>query len=1400
MDEESHKSPPDSCYASPNDSGSSNMIFPTEVARAVCGYLTSVKCHSSRSSLIEEHPDLKDFNALVQKGLLRTVDADIEGMGLLDIINDYVMMKKEIDILAQRVLPEASSYGLLRSDGPLRKLKILGKQLRSNSELESSKACSSPITSSQQGAGPKGSDISSQALIFNSRQKFVEGMKLTQQSRTMKLCEEMQTRKRKNILKVSEAEQKATAEEINRVLETNGIKRGKTCNNYRYRAKNYKDTRDSVENGEKFKGNLDEKQNTGYSNKQPISFHIKPLPETNISIDHRATNDNTAIKTAKCHFSNPQQIMDETQKRFNSRAETETDRPRESSRGAIENTYKDIHYKDVQLKTNSSPFKSRKSALKLKTPKRIKSLEYGSVSGGEKVKKRLSVFTQESNEDLMNKIIGEPLANILASSENRETGTSVTTDQVIRSTTENFCSDSDLMNKFYAVLDEIDLPESFPYNDKVDQDNNIFSETLDTSEQFGKHCSVSTPVHQPDYMDHVSSGETGIDNRDNEMDQNCEKNILSFGKKKEYPKACAISNLDKLNDSELRKEVDKLEKPPVLKSSGMISCQPQSTSQNEGTGQKPGLDPKNDENPVEIAMREIHQSPKTFVSNDASNHTTRKAPLEYGEISENMEESSQASNDIVPTNRIMIPNTAKENVIVKSTTFGTEGKEIQRISDVAIEFTDTSRNAQSLDNITLKKSSKCQHQNEYTGKGPRIVKECQKIEHTTDGTTEILPEQKIPENKQMITCLPSNTNVCSPPSFGEMISRTVKARLSYHEPPEFDHPREVENKFKKMLRREGTHEKNEPDQRQISEIDNIVQKVSMEHKNKDDPISIKKKPMASNSKTVFTSPKMPKVSKDALSNHCGAETDKDREEIGNSILHERSASSPPQRSFGYENNEDMDPRPVSSPVASQHLTKSTDFHKGLSKINETASVDNLLLNGSTGPHGIMVKIGDFRRSILVHEGSLQAGITAPSPQKRNHTKPKSGCKGIPEVESYHMILDVVTSVPNDAIPLTAAKSQNSDSFVQKPILHANTFSTKGGTMHRRIQKENTKAVYAEQKAVLKNRIQNTDKDKHYTLPIEYQTSSQMAIGNIKKSTTLAITHGRRSASRKGRRLQTRSTSNFLNSLKPILQNEINNLKLVNHIPNSNHLNTTQLVSCFAESEMTILKQQTKENILEGLSKSCCVTENNLGPVQPNPVHGDIEITHNHVTNPKHSSFQVEFQNGLHISTDETANHSPPRNSKTPSRIYDLSTCEMLGLELSNDTTSNSRHRHCSYLQEGSSGLKTPVKEPLKEKPPRMITENQASFSQKRVTDCNDTKRKKESQLSVSNMLNVEMQCKTPIKERKNSPLKKKHNLPTLPSPTAFSHHTRSPLIKNSSAKKVSFIQSNKLELSWHDII
>ena len=72
----------------------------------------------------------------------------------------------------------------------------------------------------------------------------------------------------------------------------------------------------------------------------------------------------------------------------------------------------------------------------------------------------------------------------------------------------------------------------------------------------------------------------------------------------------------------------------------------------------------------------------------------------------------------------------------------------------------------------------------------------------------------------------------------------------------------------------------------------------------------------------------------------------------------------------------------------------------------------------------MVRVGDFKRSILVKEGSLRAGVIAPSPKKRILRKAGSRITKCFEGASYNMVLDVVTELPSNATPLTNAKESS----------------------------------------------------------------------------------------------------------------------------------------------------------------------------------------------------------------------------------------------------------------------------------------------------------------------------------------------------------------------------------------
>ena len=234
----------------------------------------------------------------------------------------------------------------------------------------------------------------------------------------------------------------------------------------------------------------------------------------------------------------------------------------------------------------------------------------------------------------------------------------------------------------------------------------------------------------------------------------------------------------------------------------------------------------------------------------------------------------------------------------------------------------------------------------------------------------------------------------------------------------------------------------------------------------------------------------------------------------------------------------------------------------------------------------------------------------------------------------------------------------------------------------------------------------------------------------------------------------------------------------------------QLIDCFATSEMTIFHQQTKDTILESLNYSSLFYEKEmeLDYAQSNTNSQSVNYLQTESTSATHlnmPSLQIENKTGHSMHHDETANHSPPRYMKSPTKLFGLPSFDMPGLELSSDTTvSNSRYRHIhlGHPPESQSEIKTPLKELGRERLPSSSTEVGAPSTPRKTIDSENIE-KKESQLSLSNMLNIEMQCKTPLKH-KTSPLKKKHILPTMPSPTSFTHTTRSPLLKSHAARRV----------------
>ena len=1405
-----HKSPNTTGASSSNSSPSStaiNPIFTSEVARAVCGYLSSVGCSSSRAAFIEEHPDLKDFNALAQKGLIRTVDNDIEGMGLFDIVNDYVMMKREIDTLVQNISPGNSEIGLLRSDGPLRKLKLLGTHLLSNSVSQSTKGYNEDSS-----------------LALSTTEKNGSADDLAQAKASTLKSKEWQRK-----MEASVVERKATEDEINRVLAKNGIKRGKACNNYRYNTNhlNTKILRGKGDENEITDKAIGEKKCSSLISRGPITFHIKPLievdSETNIEENSKDyfsnSNANSSTITKTCEFIKPFSTIHDSQK-----ASTLT--KEQQNKSQVEAQYvgreKGMCREDLQSKVQNSPFKSRKSALKSKTPKRIKFLADDSLASGseavrgEKVKKKLSMFTQESNEDLMNKLIAEPLANILASNENQEYGKQVTTDQVVKSTTDNFCSDSALLSKFMAVLDEIDLPEEhFTYNnEKEEQHDNIFSERFETTatEEFGKDCLVSTPIHHPEYINPVS---TNSESESPKLVLNCGMESIEETEKEENDNKSNFQDRRKKNEnlfsdtfhnSELSTEFRNNDKSSVVNKSDVVmdTSNIAQKVQSKIVGKDNLSDATVGKNTVEIEMKKIHNSPKR--QHDFTKGSEKSLTTDNKLGSEDTCSKIHTSHDSMDTASdsfdIPIPHVMEKDKNVPTShqiscqaILGFEARQIVTEDNIRFEAKDgTQESVNKCTDITLKNNSDCTEQTLNTAKKVKPLDSCKRVEHvnfdTSSSTNINISHEKNPQRSKNLPNIDENYI----PSFGEMIARTVKARLSNQEPPDFEATINKRNNRSINLEDSSITKSTKDTSNECKKVEEHISVqndiISLKGKNNSD--SCTKEHNITYSNDAFVLPKVPNKRSEAHHEYHNYE-----EENVNLRHIERSVSSPAQRSFGYENNDSIFNRPMSSPITFDMSSQRASFHTRASKIKKHASVDNLRLHGSTGPNGIMVKVGDFKKSILVNEGSLQAGIIAPSPQKHRDNKSRTGIgDDASKIESYNMMLDVVTTVPNDAISIAVAETITNDhsKYQRSPdekMKSANGNKKKG----KKMQAEKTTIICYEQDPSgnykeIKELKSNSTK-KGYSTPLTLM-SGENIINPTSPVTKVNFTGlNNLDSNRKKCALRPGNMSNFLTALKPILEKEINNLHLVNHISKPDNLNMTQLVDCFATSQMTILQQQTKDSILDGLHFSSQFYDKELY-LDSAPSNTELQAVNTIqniskcVAHPKSSNLQIETRDTNSIIHDETANHSPPKCTKTPTKMFGLQLFEMPTLELSNDTTtSNSRYRqiHSGYPLETQFEMKTPlVKQLDRERPLSSNTKKGEISTPQKLSECGNIY-EKESQLSVSNMLNIEMQCKTPLKH-KISPLKKKHVLPTMPSPTSFTHASRSPLLKSYATRKV----------------
>ena len=125
---------------------------------------------------------------------------------------------------------------------------------------------------------------------------------------------------------------------------------------------------------------------------------------------------------------------------------------------------------------------------------------------------------------------------------------------------------------------------------------------------------------------------------------------------------------------------------------------------------------------------------------------------------------------------------------------------------------------------------------------------------------------------------------------------------------------------------------------------------------------------------------------------------------------------------------------------------------------------------------------------------------------------------------------------------------------------------------------------------------------------------------------------------------------------------------------------------------------------------------------------------------------------------------------------------MPALELSCDTTSNSRYRHLEQNQNQSQFMiKTPIKV-LDDS----NKDNQLDLFTPQTNTISKSNTKLNTEFLESSMLDdVEMQLKTPSKNKITSPIKRKHRLPTVPSPTAYTKScNRSPALKANFTTKV----------------
>ena len=64
-------------------------LLPIEVSRLVYTYLGQNNCPRTQEIYRNENPDMKKLSNLIEKRILRTLDLDLNGRGLPDILAEY---------------------------------------------------------------------------------------------------------------------------------------------------------------------------------------------------------------------------------------------------------------------------------------------------------------------------------------------------------------------------------------------------------------------------------------------------------------------------------------------------------------------------------------------------------------------------------------------------------------------------------------------------------------------------------------------------------------------------------------------------------------------------------------------------------------------------------------------------------------------------------------------------------------------------------------------------------------------------------------------------------------------------------------------------------------------------------------------------------------------------------------------------------------------------------------------------------------------------------------------------------------------------------------------------------------------------------------------------------------